>query len=370
MSTLLTTTADFRQQIKAMSEADIPNPSHSPDLNLEPSLNTQETDTKPDEVLLGSQATDTPEEIEGLLSSSASLTEEADESLVQTVDWKAIARQLYQRNCYLVQRMSQLQQELAASQAQLQQQSAQSRPANELNAASEEPKTTQQFAQDQQTLIDDLHERLEASQGRVAQLERECALLGQRYHEQAHRAAQAEKESQDLYERLQQQRRHTWQFKAALNKYLEASQENLQRLGIQATSEQSPSAGRTAPSASAGQGVRSQPIQPWSALDSQSSENNTAAIDPPASAKQPAPESEPSLPKEHIFSAEQYDGSLQAEVSATSELPAQLASAPPVQSPEPAANGNEEKAPSPNPASPSSGKRKSTSTIDLPKFLY
>lgn len=78
-----------------------------------------------------------------------------------------------------------------------------------------------QTNQRQQILIETLTSQLENSQERAAQLEREAALIQQRYNEQAQQLAKSESTCRDLQSRLQRQQRYTLQFKAALEKCLE-----------------------------------------------------------------------------------------------------------------------------------------------------
>lgn len=109
-----------------------------------------------------------------------------------------------------------------------------------------------------------LQGELEASQQRVAQLERECTLLQQRFSEKNTALHQAEETCRDLKARLHRQQRYTLQFKAALEKCLNMS----------------PGAGKAASGVVQGQLLetgsakdvaqpvampRSQQIQPWSA---------------------------------------------------------------------------------------------------------
>lgn len=78
-----------------------------------------------------------------------------------------------------------------------------------------------QANQRQQILIETLTGQLENSQERVAQLEREAALIQQHYNEQAQQLSKSESTCRDLQSRLQRQQRYTLQFKAALEKCLE-----------------------------------------------------------------------------------------------------------------------------------------------------
>ncbi|HLO48309.1 MAG TPA: hypothetical protein VK211_07810 [Kamptonema sp.] len=78
-----------------------------------------------------------------------------------------------------------------------------------------------QIIQRQEVLIETLTAQLQTNQTRVAVIERECALTQQRYSEQQHLLAQTENACRELRSRLHRQQRHTLQFKAALERYLE-----------------------------------------------------------------------------------------------------------------------------------------------------
>ena len=86
-------------------------------------------------------------------------------------------------------------------------------------------KTARQKGEYQDNQISQLRHSLQTSQQRVAQLERECAVIQKQFQEQSYKLSQAEKELRELSLRLQHQRRHTWQFKLALNKCLENNSE-------------------------------------------------------------------------------------------------------------------------------------------------
>ncbi|PSR18429.1 hypothetical protein C8255_07420 [filamentous cyanobacterium CCP3] len=116
-----------------------------------------------------------------------------------------------------------------------------------------------------------LQAELEVSQQRVAQLERECTLLQQRFSEKNTALHQADETCRDLKARLHRQQRYTLQFKAALEKCLNMT----------------PGAAATGPVALQGQLLssaveepgqpvampRSQQIQPWSAGSDASTSN-------------------------------------------------------------------------------------------------
>lgn len=137
-------------------------------------------------------------------------------------------------NRSLLQRIQELETALEASQSALQtevarsQELAEAHNPQELAEANERAlllfnqlEAVQQSGHRQQILVETLTEQLESSQERVAQLERECALLQQSYNQQAHLLLQSSNTCRDLRTRLQRQQRYTLQFKAALEKCLE-----------------------------------------------------------------------------------------------------------------------------------------------------
>ncbi|MEA5451133.1 hypothetical protein VB780_21315 [Leptolyngbya sp. CCNP1308] len=108
---------------------------------------------------------------------------------------------------------------------------------------------------------------LEANQQRVAQLERECTLLQQRFGEKNTALHQAEETCRDLKARLHRQQRYTLQFKAALEKCLNMAPTASQAVQSSTTAVQGQLL-RPSSLEEAGQPVtmpRSQQIQPWSA---------------------------------------------------------------------------------------------------------
>jgi hypothetical protein len=86
-----------------------------------------------------------------------------------------------------------------------------------------ELENAQKLAQRQQILIETLTAQMEGAQERLAQMERECTLAQSRIQEQAQKLIQAEGMTRNLKSRLQRQQRYTLQFRAALEKCLEAS---------------------------------------------------------------------------------------------------------------------------------------------------
>lgn len=145
-----------------------------------------------------------------------------------------LIQELNQCNSGLMERVTQLEEALECSQSALQAevgrtQEVQSAYNAQDWAAVQEQITTlfnqlefaHQTNQRQQILIETLTGQLESSQERVAELEREAALLQQRYDEQGQTLQKAENTSRDLQARLQRQQRYTLQFKAALEKSLD-----------------------------------------------------------------------------------------------------------------------------------------------------
>lgn len=74
----------------------------------------------------------------------------------------------------------------------------------------------------QQLLAETIRKKLEAYQQRIAQIEAEHAQTQQRYQEKTFQLQQVEHTCQELRSRLHRQQRHALQFKAALEKCLEA----------------------------------------------------------------------------------------------------------------------------------------------------
>jgi hypothetical protein len=103
----------------------------------------------------------------------------------------------------------------------------------ELAAAQEQIKslfqqleTALQTVQRQESFIETYKAQLHISQQRLAQLERECALLQTNYNEQSQQLSQSETSCRELRTRLMRQQRQTLQFKAALEKCLETPEKS------------------------------------------------------------------------------------------------------------------------------------------------
>lgn len=188
---------------------------------------------------------------------------------LREADWFSLARKLRQRNRDLLKKVASLEQALAEAQEALQAESARCKSADtlntqhakELDAAREkisqlysELETSHQTAQYHSRSVEQLSTQLDAASHRIAELERECAFLQQRCDEQSHQVEAAEQKNCELSARLQRQQRRTLQFKAALDKCLEAR-----------AIESAKSEPRTASALLEGSPTaKTQPIQPWS----------------------------------------------------------------------------------------------------------
>jgi hypothetical protein len=181
-------------------------------------------------------ATDEAEEAvatEAIAPKSKESVSVSKESVPQTdppelADLVSLIQELNQCNSALLDRVSQLEEALEQSHSSLPGiKSTEPMPQN-LSKAQEQLTTlynqlefAHQTNQRQQILLETLTDQLEASQERVAQLERETSLLQQRYTEQSQVLVQTEGNCRDLQTRLYRQQRYTLQFKAALEKCLE-----------------------------------------------------------------------------------------------------------------------------------------------------
>jgi len=268
-----------------MSEADTPNNQPLP----EP---TASIDDSPAELSDVTEASESPQivnllalpgqTIEAVSATIASSSPEADEGETETADaseqkqtkdadWFALAQKMRQRNRRLLDQVTQLKTALKEKQEALHSEVMRSRDretllaqqTEELNTAQEQLtrlfhalESSHQAAQRQQILIETLSEQLQGGQERVAQLERECALIQLRYNEQSHQLLQAANTCRELRTRLHRQQRQTLQFKAALEKCLEMPPSH-------SVSQQSSHPN----SAAAAQSLvhKAQAIQPWSA---------------------------------------------------------------------------------------------------------
>ncbi|CDN17192.1 unknown protein [Richelia intracellularis] len=140
----------------------------------------------------------------------------------------------------------------------------------EVNAAQEQIKTlfadldkAVQNAERQKSLAENYRAHLELSQQRLAQLERECSVVQANCDEQGHRLLKSENSCRELRTRLMRQQRQTLQFKAALEKCLDAPVPTTDILdnGVTEGSALNPNCSEFASTLF----PHTQPIQPWSA---------------------------------------------------------------------------------------------------------
>ncbi len=127
-----------------------------------------------------------------------------------------------------------------------------------------------QTVQRQANFIETHKAQLQLSQQRLAQLERECALLQTNYNEQSQQALQSENTCRELRSRLMRQQRQTLQFKAALEKCLEPP-------GLNDSSEDTANYQTRFSRKARSLFPNVQPIRPWSA----ESESNGEQFDSP-----------------------------------------------------------------------------------------
>ncbi|MFB2835598.1 hypothetical protein [Floridanema evergladense] len=141
-----------------------------------------------------------------------------------------------------------------------------------------ELEASHQVAQRQQILIETLNHQLESSQERVAELERQCAFIQQRYNEQSQLLLQTENTRQELQDRLQRQQRYTLQFKAALDKCLDMP--TIKEINAEISALLNSSENQTNPqniSEAVHLLLKPQPIKPWSAAVETTTEQSNIA---------------------------------------------------------------------------------------------
>ncbi|BAZ51413.1 hypothetical protein NIES4103_40620 [Nostoc sp. NIES-4103] len=126
--------------------------------------------------------------------------------------------------------------------------------------------TAVQTVQRQEIFIETYKAQLQISQQRLAQLERECALLQTNYNEQSQQVLQSENACRELRTRLMRQQRQTLQFKAALEKCLDTTVPSYDSLDETASSTSHTPSDQTRFSKKARSLFPNvQPIRPWSA---------------------------------------------------------------------------------------------------------
>ncbi|HEY9652236.1 MAG TPA: hypothetical protein V6C95_16365, partial [Coleofasciculaceae cyanobacterium] len=167
---------------------------------------------------------------------ASEVPDEPEQQRSKDADWFALVQKMRQRNRHLLEQVAELRQALKEKQEELNTERTRSREheviitqqsedliaiQGQLGRLFQALESSHQAAQRQQILIETLSEQLQSSQERVAQLERECALVQQGYNEQSHQLLQAANTCRELRTRLHRQQRQTLQFKVALEKSLE-----------------------------------------------------------------------------------------------------------------------------------------------------
>ncbi|MEB3182682.1 MAG: hypothetical protein VKL59_27140 [Nostocaceae cyanobacterium] len=132
----------------------------------------------------------------------------------------------------------------------------------QLHSLFQELEASHQTASRQQILMETYKTQLEISQERIAQLERECAIIQTKFNDQAYQLLQSETQGRELRARLTRQQRQTLEYKVALEKYLQAQVPSIEALpsNLAANIEESEQA--NTPQSFF---PKAQPIRPWSA---------------------------------------------------------------------------------------------------------
>ncbi|MBR8837164.1 MAG: hypothetical protein DSM106950_24950 [Stigonema ocellatum SAG 48.90 = DSM 106950] len=200
------------------------------------------------------------------------------ENLTVALTEKELALQWQKkRGCVTESMLNQQTAELSAAQEQIQ-------------SLYQQLETAVQTVQHQEMFIEKHKAQLEINQQRLAQLERECALIQSNYQEQSHQLLQSENTCRELRTRLMRQQRQTLQFKAALEKCLETPLPNNDFSNGTAnspnnTGNKQPKYCKRANSLSS----NTQPIRPWSAqpesltddVDNFREESSASPLHPP-----------------------------------------------------------------------------------------
>ncbi|WP_204104513.1 MULTISPECIES: hypothetical protein [Spirulina sp. CCY15215] len=169
---------------------------------------------------------------------------------VNEADWFTLARKLRQRNRELLKKVATLEQALTQTREDLETEKRRSRQ-NSLPSSQPDPElfeaqaqiellfqeleASHHVAQRQHSLIQTLTSQLEVAQTHIVRMERECALVRQRYEEQSQLLVQASDNSLQLRDRLSRQQEHTQQFKTVLDKYLSLPPASSQGKGLEAS---------------------------------------------------------------------------------------------------------------------------------------
>ena len=154
------------------------------------------------------------------------------------IDWHKLAHKLREHNRKLLKKVFQLEQEVAETNNRIKEHKIRSQStdmliaqqAEEINHNQEEIahviqelENSQQEIHSQKVMVDGLNKQLEKANEKFAQLERECALLQEKYNQQTHDLLLKNQQVQELSARLNRQQRYTLQYKAALDKYLDVT---------------------------------------------------------------------------------------------------------------------------------------------------
>ena len=154
------------------------------------------------------------------------------------IDWHKLAHKLREHNRKLLKKVFQLEQEVAETNNRIKEHKVRSQStdmliaqqAEEINHNQEEIarvlqelENSQQEIHSQKVMVDGLNKQLEKANEKFAQLERECALLQEKYNQQTHDLLLKNQQVQELSARLNRQQRYTLQYKAALDKYLDVA---------------------------------------------------------------------------------------------------------------------------------------------------
>ncbi len=186
---------------------------------------------------------------EELRSANNNLYDQVEDLTDTLEESKKALQQQKKRSSVTESLLNQQSQELAAAQEQI-------------HSLFQQLETVGQTVQRQETTVETYKAQLEISQQRLAQLERECALIQTNYHEQSHQLLQSESACRELRTRLMRQQRQTLQFKAALDKCLDTplpSYDSLNDDGFK----------RSRHSQRASSFANTQTIQPWSVVESE-----------------------------------------------------------------------------------------------------
>ncbi|MBE9213423.1 hypothetical protein IQ247_12225 [Plectonema cf. radiosum LEGE 06105] len=147
---------------------------------------------------------------EELRSANNQLYEQVEELTTALGESQAALQRQKKRSTVAESMFKQQSQELNAAQAQIQ-------------SLFEQLENTLKNAQRQESLAESYKGQIELNQQRLAQIERESALIQTKYNEQSQLLSQSENDCRELRTRLKRQQRQTLQFKAALEKSLETT---------------------------------------------------------------------------------------------------------------------------------------------------